>query len=219
MSRHVKPDSVEPSGHGVQPPDLLRIRPIGIDDWSDVRYVHANAFRTIVAPHVSPDTVAAFMDALGGPGYADRLGACDLNGAWLDGELVGTAGWRRVDDSTDLARIEGLFVRPLFTFMGIGSALLALAESRARDAGCAAFTATVPPVSVPFLLRFGYDIAAHGVDLPGAPFDEPMFLMRKRVGASERAAMNPTDGGQADDDDADVQAGTISRPRALLFGK
>ena len=56
MSSHVMPDGVEPSGRGVRPPDLLRIRPIGIDDWSDVRYVHANAFRTIVAPHVALDT-------------------------------------------------------------------------------------------------------------------------------------------------------------------
>lgn len=219
MSRHVKPDCIEPSGHGVQPPDLLRIRPIGVDDWSDVRYVHANAFRTIVAPHVSPDTVAAFLDAVGGPDYVDRLGACDLIGAWLDGELVGTAGWRRIDDQAHLARLEGLYVRPLFTFMGIGSALLALAEGRARDAGCVTFMATVPPVSVPFLLRFGYDIAAHGTGLPDAPFDEPMFLMRKREGASERTTMNSGDDVELDEDGASVLAGTVSRPRALLFGK
>jgi GNAT superfamily N-acetyltransferase len=219
MSRHVKPDSIEPSERGAPLPDLLRIRSIEIDDWSDVRYVHANAFRTIVAPHVSPHSADAFLDALGGPQYTDRLGACDLTGAWLDGELVGTAGWRRVEDGAQLARIEGLFVRPLFTFMGIGSALLALAEGRARDAGCATFMATVPPVSVPFLLRFGYDIAAHGVGLPGAPFDEPMVLMRKREGAGERAEINWNGDVEADYEDAEVLAGTTSRPRALLFGK
>ena len=119
-----------------------------------------------------------------------------------------------------VARIEGLYVRPIFTFMGIGSALLAHAESRARDAGCTAFTATVPAVSVPFLLRFGYDIAAHGVDLPDAPFDEPLFLMRKREGAGERTAMESGDAVDADDDDGGcTRRRTASRPRVLLFGK
>lgn len=219
MSSHVEAEGVEPSGHGVGPPDLLRIRPIGIDDWSDVRYVHGKAFRTIVAPHIEPRTVDTFLAALGAPDYTDRLAASDLTGAWLDGDLVGTAGWRRVDGSGPIARIEGLYVRPLFTFMGIGSALLALAESRARAAGCRAFTATVPAVSVPFLLRFGYDIVAHGAGLPDAPFDEPMFLLRKREGASERPAMDLGDTTDADDNDIDAAADTISRPRALLFGK
>jgi GNAT superfamily N-acetyltransferase len=219
MRDHVNADGVEPSRHGVRPPDLLHIRPIGIDDWSAVRYVHTNAFRTIVAPHVAPDTVDAFLAALDGPGYTDRLGASDLTGAWLDGELVGTAGWRRLDDRAGVARIEALFVRPLFTFMGIGSALLAHAERRARDAGCVSFTATVPAISVPFLLRFGYDIAAHGTDLPGAPFDEPLFLMRKREGATARPPTGSGDAIDIDDDEADVVAGATSRPRALLYGK
>lgn len=217
MSSHVMPDSVEPSGRVVRPPDLLRIRPIGLDDWSDVRYVHANAFRTIVAPRIAPETADAFMAALDDPGYTDRLGASDLTGAWLDGELVGTVGWRRVDDCAPVARIEGLFVRPLFTFMGIGSALLDHAESRAREAGCATFTATIPVIAVPFMLRFGYDIAAHGADLPDAPFDELMFLMRKRDGAGNRVRVDSGDTvDAAAADDAHV---TISRPRVLLFGK
>jgi len=219
MSSHVKPDGIEPSGHGVRPPDLLRIKPIGIDDWSNVRYVHGNAFRAIVGPHVEAETVDAFLASLGEPDYVDRLHVSDLIGAWLDGELVGTAGWRPAENRAGVAIIEGLFVRPLFTFMGIGSVLLAQAESRARDAGYGVFAATVPSVSVPFLLRFGYDIAAHGGDLPDAPFDEPMFLMRKREGATARAPMEPGDAVDADDSNADIVAGATSRPRALLFGK
>ncbi len=217
MSSHVKPDDVEPSRLGVRPPDILSIRPIGIDVWSDVRYVHGNAFRTIVAPHVEPETATAFLASLG-PGYADHLGASDLAGAWLHGELVGTAGWRRVDDFSPVARIEALFVRPLFTFMGIGSALLAHAESRARDAGCVAFTATVPPVSVPFLLRFGYDIVGYGADLPDAPFDEPLFFMRKRNDASDRPSDSPGSDAAGADEAADLLAGAAARPRALMTG-
>jgi GNAT superfamily N-acetyltransferase len=107
----------------------------------------------------------------------------------------------------------------MFAFMGIGSALLAHAESRARDAGCVAFTATVAPVSVPFMLRFGYDIAAHGADLPEAPFEEPMFLMRKREGAAMREPIVADDSVDADNHDTDAVAVGTSLPRVLLFGK
>jgi GNAT superfamily N-acetyltransferase len=212
-------DGIEPRDSGSRLPDLLRIRPIGIDDWSNVRYVHGNAFRTILGPHLTPETISSFLAALDDPGYVDRLRDCDLIGAWLDGELVGTAGWRRVDDRAGVATIEGLFVRPMFAFMGIGSALLAHAESRARDAGCVAFTATVAPVSVPFMLRFGYGIAAHGADLPEAPFDEPMFLMRKREGATARAPIVSGDAVDAGSRDPDAIACGTARPRVLLFGK
>jgi GNAT superfamily N-acetyltransferase len=184
-----------------------------------VRYVHANAFRTLVAPHVAPEAGDAFLAALGEADYIDRLRKSDLTGAWLDGELVATVGWRRTDDSAAVARIEGLFVRSLFTFMGIGSALLDYAESQARDAGCATFTATIPAVSAPFMLRLGYDIAAHGTDLPDAPFDEPMFLVRKRDDAGDRAPVGSGDSVDAADEDAQAATATVSRPRVLLFGK
>jgi GNAT superfamily N-acetyltransferase len=86
-----------------------------------------------------------------------------------------------VPGGSALARIEGLFVRPLLTFMGIGSTLLIQAEHRAREAGFDTFVATVPAVSVPFLMRFGYEAVAHGPGLPGSTVrDEPLFLMRKR---------------------------------------
>lgn len=200
MTSHVKPDDVEPSGPGVRPPELLRLRPIGIDDWSAVRYVHDNAFRAKVAPHVEAETVEAFLQSLREPDYADRLATGDLTGAWLHGELVGTAGWRRVEEGASVARIEALFVLPLFAFMGIGSTLLAHAERRAREAGCVSLTATVPAVSVPFMLRFGYDVVGYGTDLPDAPFNEPSFFMRKRCDAREHA----------------TGAGAADRPRVLV---
>jgi GNAT superfamily N-acetyltransferase len=191
MMSHVKPDDIEPSGLGVGPPEFLHLRPIGIDDWSAVRYVHDNAFRSKVAPHVEAETVEAFLQSLREPDYADRLGTGDLTGAWLHGELVGTAGWRRVEEGVPVARIEALFVRPLFAFMGIGATLLAHAERRAREAGCTSLTATVPAVSVPFMLRFGYDVVGYGADLPNAAFSEPLFFMRKRNDARDQPSGEP----------------------------
>src|SRR5690349_16385453 len=105
MTSHVKPGDVEPTGLGVRPPEYLRIRPIGIDDWSAVRYVHENAFRTNVAPHVEAEAADAFLQSLREPEYTEQLAAIDLTGAWLHGELAGTAGWRRVDAGAPVARI------------------------------------------------------------------------------------------------------------------
>lgn len=203
MTSHVKPDDIEPSGPGVGPPEFFRLRPIGIDDWSAVRYVHDNAFGTNVAPHVEPGTAEAFLESLRSPEYAERLQGSDLTGAWLHGELAGTAGWRRVEEGVPVARIEALFVRPLFAFMGIGATLLAHAERRAREAGCTSLTATVPAVSVPFMLRFGYDVVGYGADLPNAAFSEPLFFMRKRNDARHQPSGEPA-------------ADAATRPRVLL---
>jgi GNAT superfamily N-acetyltransferase len=167
--------------------ELVRLRPIDIDDWSDVRYVHAGAFRTFIGPRIASHHAEEFMSALAAPEYAERLGACDLTGAWVDGQLAGTAGWRATTDDGRVARIEGLFVLPLFTFMGLGSLLLAHAEARARRAGCVAITALATCHAVPFFLRSGYDVYSQGPGISGLPRDMPGFLMRKQQsGASKR---------------------------------
>lgn len=157
--------------------DLLRLRPIGIDDWSAVRYVHDTSFRTIVRPHVALHVDDAFTTLLDGPDYVDQLRGCDLIGAWLGGELVGTAGWRPVGDDGQVAEIEALFVQPMFTFMGIGTTLLTDVENRARRSGCTAFMTMATPASAPFFERLGYRIAEPSGIAAGS--DTPVLVMRK----------------------------------------
>ena len=198
MSSVVKSEDVAASGPGAPAGapvhDLLGIRPIGIDDWSDVRYVHGRSFRSIVRPHVAPDLVDAFTAFLDEPCYADQLRSSNLIGAWLDGKLVGTAGWRRASDQGQVAQIDGLFVLPLFTFIGIGSALLTHAESRARAAGCTTFTTMATSASMSFFERFGYVTGGHGASLTDKRQDTPVFLMRKQDRA---AALDKGTGAEA----------------------
>lgn len=175
-------DDAEPS-RAVRAAELVKLRPISIDDWSDVRYVHGTSFRTSIAPRVSPKCAEDFMEWLGAPAYADQLRKVDLTGAWLDGQLAGTVGWRPLDGRGRVARIEGLFVQPLFAFMGLGSLLLAHAETQARHAGYACITALASSVSAPFFMRWGYDLYAQGAGMSDFAGDMPVFVMRKQENA------------------------------------
>jgi GNAT superfamily N-acetyltransferase len=207
MTSHAMPGDRDPRGPAARSNDLLQIMPIGVDDWSDVRYVHGSSFRTFIGPHVAPVAGEAFMAALAEPGYVDRLAASNLYGAWLDRQLVGTSGWQPSPGRDRVAEITGLFVSPLFTYMGIGSALLAHTEDQARQAGYRAFLSTVPSVSVAFLLRFGYDLVAQGISFSAGQHDEPMFVMRKRDGETASA-----------DEDATARDGATRRTKAVQFG-
>jgi GNAT superfamily N-acetyltransferase len=188
MSSRASADDVEPSQFGTHVPELVQLHPIDIDDWSDVRYVHGTSFRTIIGPRASQRSVDEFMKRLATPEYVDQLASSDLTGVWLDGQLAGTAGWRPMDSRGRVARIEGLFVLPLFAFMGLGSLLLAHAETRARRAGYATITALASSVSVPFFMRSGYDVYAQGPGVSDFAGDLPVFVMRKQDAAARVAA-------------------------------
>ncbi|MFN3744538.1 MAG: GNAT family N-acetyltransferase [Hyphomicrobiaceae bacterium] len=184
MSCRASPDDVDPSALGACPAELVELRPISIDDWAAVRYVHKAACRTGFGPRISPRCIEAFMAMVDTPAYMDRLQGSDLVGAWLSGQLAGTAGWRPVAGQGHVARIEGLFVQPLFSFMGLGSLLLAQAEARARKAGYGAITVLAPANAVPFFMRLGYDIYAQGAGVSDLPSDMPVSVMRKREPAA-----------------------------------
>ena len=221
MRSGARPEHAELRRHDMPARELIHLRPVDIDDWSDVRYVHGNAFRTFIRPRVAAHHAEDFMSAIDTPEYSERLGACDLTGAWLDGQLVGTAGWRAMADDGRVARIEGLFVLPLFTFLGLGSLLLAHAEAHARRAGRTAITALATCHSVPFFLRSGYDVYAQGPGISGLPRDMSGFLMRKQErGASKRthgSAERPWQGSAvAMADEAVLALDAAPRPGSLL---
>ncbi len=186
-------DCAEPSDEGIRTAELVQLRPIDIDDWSDVRYVHGTSFRTIAAPRATQRYVDAFMSSLDTPDYVEALRGTQLTGAWLDGQLAGTAGWRPLDSRGRVARIEGLFVQPLFTFMGLGSLLLAHTEARARRAGYTSITALACAPSVPFFMRAGYDVYAQGHGVCELADDMTMFVMRKQDTAA--GVLVPRDAG------------------------
>jgi GNAT superfamily N-acetyltransferase len=160
--------------------DRIVIRPVGVDDWANVRYVHSTAFRLLAASFCTPGEIDAFTALVRSEAYAERLMWENLHGAWLDDELVGTAGWIPADDSGTQARITSAFVPPLFTRMGVGRRLVRDAEARALAAGFERFSTRATLNSVGFFERLGYDVTSYGVHAITAHQTMPVTYMRKR---------------------------------------
>ena len=164
--------------------DQILIRPVGVDDWASIRYVHSTAFRLLSASFCTPNEIDAFTGFVRSQTYTDRLMWENLHTGWLGDELVGTAGWAPADDSGAQARITSVFVRPLFTRMGIGRRLVRDAEARARAAGFERFSARVTLNSVGFFEKLGYDVTSYGVHVVMGDQTMPVTYMRKRTGAA-----------------------------------
>ncbi|NJO23776.1 MAG: GNAT family N-acetyltransferase [Sphingomonadales bacterium] len=163
--------------------DRIVIRSVGVDDWANVRYVHSAAFRLLSASFCTPSEIDAFTAFVRSETYAERLMWENLHGAWLDDELVGTAGWTPADDSGTQARITSAFVRPLFTRMGIGRRLVREAEARALAAGFERFSTRATLNSVGFFEKLGYDVTSYGVHAVTSHQTMPVTYMRKRPAA------------------------------------
>lgn len=178
---------------------IARLEPIGIDDWADVRQVHRLAFERLAGPYFDREELDAFRALIASPEYTDDLMGESLIGAWIERELVGTAGWRPIDDTGSAARITSVFVSPLFARLGIGSRLVRDAETRARQAGFASFATRATSNAVGFFEALGYDISSHGVCLIGPGLDIPVTFLR-RGPVAEQAAEAGGLGGGADCD-------------------
>ena len=159
----------------------IRLAPIGIDDWANVRYVHSLAFERLASPYLDPNDIEIFRARLAIPDYTDELMQENLFGAWVENELAGTAGWRPADDNGVTARITSVFVLPVFAGLGIGSQLLADAEARAEQAGFKSFAVRATPNAVGFFETFGYEISSHGIRSVSPNQDLPITFMRKRA--------------------------------------
>ena len=160
--------------------DRILIRPVGVDDWANVRYVHSSAFRLLAASFCTSNEIDAFTAFVRSEAYAERLMWENLHAAWLDDELVGTAGWLPADDSGTQARITSVFVRPLFTGAGIGRRLVRDAEARALAAGFERFSTRATLNSVTFFEKLGYDVTSYGVHAITGQQTLPVTYMRKR---------------------------------------
>lgn len=182
----VQPSSPQPSA---RPADQMTLRRVGMDDWANVRYVHASAFRILAGGDSEPAEADAFAAYVRSQDYADRLQGENLYAGWIDGELVGTAGWTPADDSGALARITSVFVRPLFTRLGIGRRLALDAEARARAAGFERFSARATFNSVGFFEKLGYDVTSHGIHAIATEQGMPVTYMRKREPAASPAVV------------------------------
>ena len=170
--------------------DRLILRPISIDDFSSVRYLHATSLRAQTLDVLSEEEVAAFVRLVYSPAYPDLLLKEDMWCGWLDGELIGTISWHAGGSSGSTASIGGIFVR--HPRLGIGRRLLAEAEARVHQSGFERLSACATANAVPFFLKFGYEPVSRGVRSLSVECVLPVTFVKKRLppGRPAGAALN-----------------------------
>jgi N-acetylglutamate synthase-like GNAT family acetyltransferase len=170
--------------------ERLSLRRIGVDDFSDLRYLHATSLRAQTLDVLSEEEIAAFVRLVYSPAYSTLVMKEDLQGAWLDAELVGTVSWHPAGNSGSTASIGGIFVR--HPRLGIGRRLLAEAEARAHQSGFERVSACATANAVPFFLRFGYEPVSRGVRSLSLGCVLPVTFVKKRLpaGRPATAALN-----------------------------
>ena len=171
----------------------LSIRRVGLDHHSDMRHLHVRAMRSQCGDALSDAELAAFADYVGSPGYSDLLRSEEVHGAFLDGQLIGTASWLANGDDGETARIASVFVHPMFSRLGIGGRLLGVVEARAAQSGFDQLGASATINAVPFYERYGYTEASRGVKAFGPDCWLPVAFFRKRIPRLLRAGNGAPD--------------------------
>jgi len=159
--------------------DKLKVRPIGVDDFSEVRYLHARSLSAHTVEVLTDEEVAAFEALVYSPAYTDILMQEEVYGAWLEDELVGTVSWHAIGDDGQSAGIGPVFVH--YARLGIGRRLLTEAEARARQSGFEKFAGWATANAVPFFERLGYKIVSRGVKTLSPACALPVAFLRKEV--------------------------------------
>lgn len=157
----------------------LEIRPVGLDDLSAVRYVHESSLRLLGSGHYTESEIAAFREHVYTTRYVDMLLKDVLLTGWLGGELVATAGWALPLERGEAARVRAVFVRPLFTGLGIGQRMVEEAEAHARRRGFTEFAVRATVNATGFFEALRYEVTSHGTRTLQGGITLPVIFMRK----------------------------------------
>ena len=169
-------------------PLRLEIRGADPDHWSDIRSLHAYAFRSLACPTLEPAQCQAFISHIYAPDYTAALQRQDIQTGWYEGRVVGTAGWMPSDDRGTAARITSVFVSPLFARIAVGRKLVAAAEARAAAAGFETYIVRAFQPSAGFFEALGYARSSQGVQIVGTENGIPVVFMRKQGSQASEAA-------------------------------
>lgn len=157
----------------------VSLRPITIDDIAAVRYVHSEATRACAAQYLASDDTESMAAAIYSEEYIHNLVASGLTGAWVGSEVVGTVGWKAAGAAPKAARLNMLFVWPLFARAGIGGLLVAHAEAQAYAAGFRSVRARTTAEQAGFFQRLGYSATAQSALRTSAGGRVPIVYLRK----------------------------------------
>lgn len=161
--------------------ETVVVRQVGLDDFSEARYLHAKALSAQTADALSDDEISAFVALANSAAYADVLRQEEIYGAFIDGQLVGTASWQVNNDDGKVVRISSVFVHPMFWRYGIGRRLVAEVEARAMHSGFDQFSVSTTFNAVPFFEKVGYQVSSRGVRSFGPACALPVAFLRKVV--------------------------------------
>jgi putative acetyltransferase len=170
---------------------LIPIRRIGIDDHAEVRYLHVRSLTEQTFGALSEAEVAAFAAFVNSPAYSDHILAEDMYGAFVDGQLVATAGWQFSGDDGRVARIASVFVHPWFSGLGIGRHVLHAVEARVLQSGFTQLGTSATINAVPFFVKVGYRESSRGVRTFAPDCSLPVAFLRKSVPLLVRTRPTP----------------------------
>jgi len=133
------------------------LRPIREADVEAVRRLQADSFAALAGDIHSPAQIAAHVALIMAPDYEQELLSNNILVAEApDGALVATAGWCRVPDAPDVARLRKVFVAPGLAGRGLGRRMVDAAEAAARAAGFQRFRVRANANAEAFYARLGY---------------------------------------------------------------
>ncbi len=159
--------------------DGISLRPVEIDDIAAIRYVHSAATRACAVQYLADDDIETLTTAINQEKYIHAIVDGVLTGAWVDRELVGTVGWKPAGAAPNVARVQMLFVWPLFSGAGIGRLLVAHAEAQAHAAGYRSARVRTTTQQAPFFKRLGYAITGQSAVRTGGNGRLPITYLRK----------------------------------------
>jgi GNAT superfamily N-acetyltransferase len=159
--------------------ERLVVGPVGLDDFSSLRHLHARALSVRTVEVLSEEEIESFVGLVGSAAYSDILRKEEMYGAWFDGELVGTASWQGTSGTNASARIGSVFVR--HPGLGIGRRLVLEVERRARQSGFYHFTVYATANAVPFFERVGYREVSRGIKTFSPDCALPVTFLKKDV--------------------------------------
>lgn len=162
----------------------LVTRPIGLDDLSDVRYLHGFSFRMCGADRHTPDEIENYLSRINSEEYIRECLNCSLYGLWHNHILIGTSGWTPAADNRSTARIRKVYIHGFYLGLGFGRMMVEAAEQRAQNAGFYEFSVRTNTNSTQFFTNLGYTIRSHGLLNTSNGPSVPVTFLRKKISKS-----------------------------------
>ena len=138
------------------------IRETVASDADAIQALHNHSFERLCAAHHSPAQMRAAAETFM---LLDRrlLTSGRYYVTETPGRSIGSGGWGRDQRDAALAHVRAVYVHPEFLRKGVGRRLVALAEERAKQAGCNAFAADSSLNAVAFYAALGYRVISEQI--------------------------------------------------------